>query len=339
MAVQTTNYPQVRTVTQFVRALLADEPIAPGIALNPVSVAAAANSVTATFASPPGYVPNDMLLLSGWSPNAHNGVFQVAGINGAQVSWQNNAIPGPATQIGFVQGYGTGMKYTDPVLMPLLNSAYRALQRALRATGSTEFRQNQAFLSVPGLNGTDPTTYVELGFAGLSIVSDANPAPAFLENPNALLPSDVLIPRKLWEAPTGSGDAMVEMTDMTNNGGLPSRAQGMTLGMWEWADDAIALMGSLQNTDIRIEYDRSLPPVSAGADQLMVLNSEDYHAYATASLASGSRGGREGQTWQQMAEDAKDKLIGAVVRQQQFVSRRPRPFSSRRGYSNSGRVM
>lgn len=340
MAVQTTNFPAVRTVTQLVRSLLADEPLAPGYPFQPLSVVAAAGIVTATFATPPGFIPNDELLIAGFSVGAHNGSFPAGMVSGNQVLWQNSAAPnGSAGTLGTVQGYGTGNRYTDPLLMPMVNSAYRAIQRALRGIGSTEFRTGQAFVTIPGLNAADPTTTVLLGYGGLTINSDATPSPAFITTPVSVLPSDCLMPRKLMEAPTGSGDIFIEVVDLTETGGLPSRAQGWTLGSWEWIGDQIALIGALQSNDLRIEYDRSLPPVATGADQLMVLNSEDYHAYSVCALLSPGRGGKNGQTYQQMAEDAKEKLIGSYVRPQQFKSRRSRPFSSRRGYPNPGRVL
>ena len=340
MAVQTTNFPAVRTVTQLVRAMLGDDAVAPGYPFNPVSVVAAGGVVTATFAIPPGFISNDQLLIAGFAPGAHDGTFPCGQLSGNQISWQNNAAPnGAAGTIGTVQGYGTGKKYTDPVLMAFVNSAYRALQRALRGIGSTEFRQNQAFLTVPGLSAGDPSTTVEIGYGGMTIESDANPAPGFVTVPAFVLPSDLLTPRKLMEAPTGSGDRFVEMADLTNEGGLPSRAQGMALGCWEWAGDAIALIGALQSVDLRMEYDRSLPPVATGADQLMVLNSEDYHANAVCALLEPGRGGKNTATYMQQADEAKEKLIGAAVRPQQFKSFRSRGFSSRRGYANPGRVL
>lgn len=340
MPVQTTNYPQVRTVTQLVRALLGDEAVAPGYPFNPVSVEAAAGIATATFATPPGLMASDQLLIAGFAPGGHNGTFSCGNASGNQISWQNASAPnGSPGTLGTVQGYGTGKRYTDPVLMPFVNSAYRAIQRALRATGSTEFRVGQAFVTVPGLTAGDPTTTVEVGFGGITVESDANPAPGFLVTPDDVLPADLLVPRKLWEAPTGSGDGFVEMIDRTQGGGLPSRAQGMNLSIWEWAGDAIALLGALQSIDLRIEYDRGLPAVATGADQLMVLNSEDYHAYAVCEIVSPGRGGKNGPFYAQKAEDGKEKLIAAVTRQQQFVSRRGRPYSSRRGWSNGGRII
>ena len=128
------------------------------------------------------------------------------------------------------------------------------------------------------------------------------------------------------------------MIDLTNTGGLMSVPQGQCLQMFEWIGDSIALLGATQAVDIRIEYDRAMPQVSDGLAQLLVLNSEDYHAFAVASLVEPGRGGKNAELYDQAAEDAKEKLVNAVTRGQQFQSRRPRAFSSRRGYANRGRV-
>lgn len=334
MAVQTSNFPIVRTVTQLVRNLLADEPIAPGFPFQPVSVVALGGIVTATFATPPGYIPGDTILAANFTPSDFNGSFVLSASSGTQITWQNNSATNGAATGGTVQGYGTGKKYTDPMLMAYVNSAYRALQRALKATGSTEFKEGQAFVTIPGLTFADPSAQVFLNFEGLSIDSDADPAPEFdISTPIGQLPNDLLSPIELWERRTGSSDDFIPMIDLTNTGGLPSRPQGIVLSCFEWIGDALTFIGATQDNDIKIRYNKGLPPVSDGASQLFVLNSEDYHAFSVASMATKSRGGRNTQEWDAAAEDAKEKLVNAVTRGQQFQSRRSRAFSTRRGFT------
>lgn len=335
MSVQTSNFPTVRTVTDLVRNLLADEPIAPGFPFLPLTVNAAGGLCTATFGTNPGLIENDQILIA--NIPTHNGTFVLSSGAGTQITWQNSAAAnGPATLAAnsTIQGYGTGKKYTDTLLMPFVNSAYRALQRGLKATGSTEFKTGQAFVTIPGLSFLEPSTQVYLDFTGLTINSDANPAPTFLDaNPDGQLPADCLLPRKLWERQTGAAYDFCPMIDLTNTGGLPSRPQGFVLSCWEWIGDHLAFIGAQQDNDIKIEYDRSLPAVSDGSAQLLVLNSEDYHAYAVASMASKSRGGKNTQEWDSAADESKEKLINAYTRTQQFTARRSRGFSSRRGVS------
>lgn len=340
MGVPTTAQPTVRTITQLVRALLADEQIGLGVVYDSrtiLSINAATGIVVATFALPHGYVMGDNIVVAGMS--AGNGTFSATASTTLTVTWQNNAQPdGAVTTIGTIQGYGTGKKYTDAVLMPHVNSAYRGLQRALKATGATEFKVDESFLTIPALSGMDASAQVQVSYTGMVIKSDSQNPPTFVVPPTGALPQDMLVPLKIWERQTGSADQFVPMSDMTSTGGLPSISQGMRLGVWEWIGDSIALVGSQQTNDLRIRYERVYPALSDGSSQVLVLNSEDYHAFTVAAMVAKSRGGQQVQEWDAAADECKEKLIAAYTRQQQGVGRRSRAFSSRRGFSNSGRI-
>lgn len=344
MAVPATGFPQARTITQLVRTLLGDDAVGPGFPFSPLSLVTSVASgqpvCTATFQQPPGLIPGDQLFIAGFSPttlNSGNTVLSVQSINGNTVSWVNTAASaGTASIIGTIQGYGTGNKYSDYVIMPFLNSAYRGLQRALRATGSTEFKYGNAWITVPGISATDPTTQVQVDFTGISITSESDNPPTFIVKPVDTLPDDLLIPLRLFEMKSQSGDTPAEIVNLTEEGGLVARPQGLFLNQWEWADDAINFIGATQTQDVKIRYQRLLPALSDGTSQILVLNSEDYHAYATAAAIAKSRGGKNTVEWDTVAEDCKDKLVSAFVRPQQSQSRRMRRFSSRRGWPNQG---
>src|SRR5580704_17351761 len=77
-----------------------------------------------------------------------------------------------------------GNLFTDSVLLPYANAAYRKVQRALANIQSGSFLADNAMLIVPAVAGTDPSLQVS--------VTDAT-AP-----PNQL-PIDLLVPLKLWE--------------------------------------------------------------------------------------------------------------------------------------------
>ncbi len=112
-----------------------------------------------------------------------------------------------------------GNLFTDAVLLPYANSAYRKLQRALGNAGGGGFIQDDALLVVTAV--TQPDTSLQVS------ISDAT-AP-----PNQL-PTDLLVPLKIWERRNGSTDDFLEMVDLTRHGGLPSRVQDITLSVWEW---------------------------------------------------------------------------------------------------------
>src|SRR5439155_13430233 len=93
-----------------------------------------------------------------------------------------------------------GNLFTDAVLLPYANSAYRKVQRAIGNIGGGGFIQDDALLIVPGVAQVDTSLQIA--------ITDAT-AP-----PNQL-PTDLLVPMKLWERASGSSDDFVEMVDLS----------------------------------------------------------------------------------------------------------------------------
>ncbi|HKT47193.1 MAG TPA: hypothetical protein VJP87_06675 [Candidatus Acidoferrales bacterium] len=211
-----------------------------------------------------------------------------------------------------------GNLFTDAVLLPYLNSAYRKLQRAIGNGGGGGFIQDDALLVVPAVAQVDTSLQVS--------ITDAT-AP-----PNQL-PTDLLLPLKLWERPNGSSDDFLEMVDLTRHGGLPSRAQDVTLSVWEWRADGLYFLGATQDTQIRLRYAKAYPDLTDATSPVLVRNSQEALAYATAALAGWARGSPLAEKWDDAAADAIEDLVVAAVRREQQSSHRRRPFSSRSGYT------
>ena len=211
-----------------------------------------------------------------------------------------------------------GNLFTDAVLLPYLNSAYRKVQRALGNTGGGGFIQDDVLLVVAGVSAADASLQV--------CVSDAT-AP-----PNQL-PTDLLVPMKLWERPNGSTDDFVEMVDLTRHGGLPSRVQDTTLSVWEWRADGLWFVGATQDTQIRMRYLKAYPDLADATSPVLVRNAQEALAYATAGLAGWARGSPLAEKWDDAAEDAIEDLVSAAVKREQQSARRRRPYSARSGYT------
>jgi hypothetical protein len=215
-----------------------------------------------------------------------------------------------------------GNLFTDAVLLPYANSAYRKVQRALGNTGAGGFLSDDVLLVVAAIPAPDASLQTSL--------TDAT-AP-----PNQL-PTDLLVPLKLWERPFNSGtggssDDFVEMVDLTRHGGLPSRVQDTTLSVWEWRADGIWFLGATQDTQIRLRYLKAYPDLTDSTSPVLVRNSQEAVAYATAALAGWARGSPLAAKWDDAASDAIEDLVAQAVRREQQTSRRRRPFSSRCGY-------
>jgi hypothetical protein len=210
-----------------------------------------------------------------------------------------------------------GNLFTDAVLLPYLNSAYRKVQRNLANVGAGGFIQDDALLVVTAVSVPDTSAQV-------SIADSTAP-------PNQL-PSDLLVPMKVWERANGSSDDFSELVDLTRHGGLPSRVQDTSLSVWEWRGDGIWFVGATQDTQIRIRYLKTYPDLSDASSPVLVRNAQEALAYATAGLAGWARGSPLAEKWDQAAEDAVEDLVVAAVRREQQSCRRRRPYSWRSGY-------
>ncbi|MGB2672454.1 MAG: hypothetical protein WAO11_17205 [Candidatus Acidiferrum sp.] len=211
-----------------------------------------------------------------------------------------------------------GNLFTDTVLLPYANSAYRKVQRALGNAGGGGFIQDDVLLVVTAVTEIDTSLQVS--------ITDAT-AP-----PNQL-PTDLLVPLKIWERPNGSTDDFLEMVDVSQHGGLPSRVQDVTLSIWEWRADGIYFVGATQDTQIRLRYSKAYPDFTDSTSPVLIRNSQEAIAYATAALAGWARGSPLAEKWDDAAADAIEDLVSAAVRREQQSSRRRRPFSSRNGYT------
>jgi hypothetical protein len=210
-----------------------------------------------------------------------------------------------------------GNLFTDTLLLPYLCSAYRKVQRAIANAGGGGFIQDDALLVVTAVAEQDPSLQVS--------ISDAT-AP-----PNQL-PTDLLVPLKLWERANLSSDDFAEMVDLTRHGGLPSRVQDITLSVWEWRADGLWFLGATQDTQIRLRYVKAYPDFTDATSPVLVRNAQEALAYATAALAGWSRGSPLAEKWDDAAMDAIEDLVVAAVRREQQTARRRRPFGSRSGW-------
>jgi hypothetical protein len=211
-----------------------------------------------------------------------------------------------------------GNLFTDGVLLPYVNAAYRKTQRALANIGSGNFIVDNVTLVVPAIAAPDASLQVA--------VTDAT-AP-----PNQL-PTDLLRPVRLWERASGSSDDFREMVDLTGHGGLPSRPQGSTLGVWEWRADGLYFLGATQDTQVRIRYHKAFPDLADITSNVLIRGAQEAMAFCAAAMAAMSRGSPLAEKWDTAATDALEDLICAAARREQQTVRRRRPYSWRRGFA------
>jgi hypothetical protein len=160
-----------------------------------------------------------------------------------------------------------GVVLTDTLLMPLLNSAHRALQRELAENGVSVLEEQQDIES--DLNGSTETTNTEI-----SSVSSPQ------------LPTDCLIPRMLWVCATANTtDVFVPMQQFTSGGSMLNLQPSTYLRLWEWWEDTINLIGATQSITVRARYEKILPQLTRGTDPVQIRSATDALGNATATLA------------------------------------------------------
>jgi hypothetical protein len=198
-----------------------------------------------------------------------------------------------------------GSVFNDATLMPLLNSAYRALQRELAESGVSVL-VSQVDLDLPLSNGLTSTE-----------LSDTS---------TPQLPTDLMVPHQLWEQQSGSCNLFVSMEKIV--GGLPNLQPGSFLRMWEWREDTIQLLGATSEVTARLRYEKVLPQLVLGTDPILIRAASDALAYATAAVAARARGARAlAADMQTTAMEATEKLIERYIRPEQFKGRRRKPYS------------
>ncbi len=206
-----------------------------------------------------------------------------------------------------------GAVFTDTVLMPFLNSAYRGLQRELAECGvSVVAEQQDLELDADPTSGITPTE--------ISNVSSPQ------------LPTDCLAPHMLWERATANTtDVFVPMEKFTSGGGMLNLQPSTYLRLWEWREDKINLIGATQSITVRIRYEKVLPLLTLGTDPVQIRSATDPLAFATAALAARSRGARAlAQDLLGTAQMATENLIERYVRPEQLKGRRRMPYSYHR---------
>ena len=202
--------------------------------------------------------------------------------------------------------------FTDTLLMPFLNSAYRGLQRELAENGVSVLAEQQDLpLAADPVTGVTPTE-----------ISDTS---------SPQLPTDCLAPHMLWERATANtGDVFVPMEKFTSGGSMLNLQPSTYLRLWEWREDKVNLIGATQSITVRIRYEKVLPLLTLGTDPIQIRSATDPLAFATAALAARSRGARAlAQDLLGAAQMATENLIERYVRPEQTRGRRRMPYGHR----------
>ncbi len=208
----------------------------------------------------------------------------------------------------------SGAVFTDTLLMPLLNSAYRGLQRELAENGVSVLMEQQDI---------ELDLNISTGVTNTEISDVSSPQ----------LPTDCLMPHVLWErATSNTSDVFVPMEKFTSGGSMLNLQPSTYMRLWEWREDKINLIGATQSITVRVRYEKVLATLVLGTDPVQIRSATDALGYATAALAARSRGARAlAVDLLGAAQTAIENLINRYIRPEQTTGRRRKPYGYRRG--------
>jgi len=202
-----------------------------------------------------------------------------------------------------------GDVYTDSVLFPFVNSAYRDLQRRMVENGvSVMLRETD--LTVP---------------AGTTVLTDLSTPP---------LPLGFIVPHSLREKPDNSSEKFQQMQKHVS--GLPDMDQDVNMNVWEWRDNAIQFVGATRDIVVKLRYEVQLDDLTqAGPTTNIVLirGAEEALALRIAAMAVRSRGVRtESIDFQVEYMGEVARIVRRNRKPEQRKSRRRRPYGFRNYY-------
>ena len=214
---------------------------------------------------------------------------------------------------------------TAPFTLPFLNMAIQTVSKSLANNGlSTTIIDNVILSSLTPVTDVAPDVQVYVSPNGYFNGTTMSPTPR--------LPSNMIVPLRVWERVTGSGQLFVPVRPAHD--GLPSRNQGTYMFQYEWRGDYLWFVGATSPIDIRLRFKGSLPIIAndANLEETFIqirggsraIAYEVVAAYAEARQSALTPG--QSQAARARAEFHTNELINEFVKMQQREGFRPRGF-------------
>lgn len=216
---------------------------------------------------------------------------------------------------------------TAPFSFDLLNAGYERVQFELAKYGVELSTTDVWLIALPTMPTVDPEARLIVDDTGTNIIYPNGVGNVFSNTPQ--LPTDLIVPLKLWERQNGTTNSTGAPMQQPN-GGLRSIPQETYLKEWEWKNDGIRFRGATQIQDVKILYEKHLSKLAAPTDPVPIRGVVNAAAYYAASIFADSRGGT-------IAASATGKAAEEIFLLQQVNSRRrQRKQVRRQPYSGRG---
>lgn len=199
-----------------------------------------------------------------------------------------------------------GDVFTNEVLLPHLQSAWRTLQSSMQSNGIPTVRKQSATLTIP---------------AGNLVISSSSIPP---------YPSDFIEPIELWERKVGG--QVQDWTKMFESDWSPFVEQTESLRIWAWVDQEIQFPGATEDREVQIRYLAKLAEITSENTNIPVIFCEEYLGTKTAALAAEFIGANRTRSdrLESMAEIELRMFINKAVKGMQAIKTRRIPYGNRR---------
>jgi hypothetical protein len=195
--------------------------------------------------------------------------------------------------------------YTDVAMIPLVDKAYRELQKAYADNGVQLLDEVSAVVDVP-------VSTVTL-------------------DPQVSFGADFILPVWLRERPDGSTDEN-DWVDMVERAWEPMEQMQTTLDVWAWREQAIKFRGATTIREIKVRYKKALTKLTAAANTIAIEGAQEFLSARSAAIAAAVIGENmsRAEVLQEDANAAKETLLSIHAKKRQNIPirrkryRRPR---------------
>lgn len=254
---------------------------------------------TITTQAPHGLVPLDIVFIQSVADVSFNGTYQVDSVpTSTTFTYIQDGLSDASSGMGYLDQIAQGDVYTDTVLMPMMNAAYRNVQRKLLEDGSPTATDTYEWFGVP---------------VDTKSITDAT---------DPQLPSNFLAPRLLYERMQG-GPKYQEMQPVDE---IPDRPEQPLNRVFSWRTEGLYLPGATSVLDIKLRYYRSLYDLAAPDSYILIRGGSDAVSYYTASLAANSRSDPRAGQFESKGDEAMEQLLDLQAHSGQYMPRRRQPY-------------
>lgn len=211
---------------------------------------------------------------------------------------------------------------TQPYVPEILNAAFEVLQDDMTLDGIETMSEEIILTAIPTVATPDPAVQVTISYTGTNNGTTNSALPA--------LPADMLGPLRMWERPTGTTGQYVPMIQRLD--GLPSLTQSNFFRWWQWIGDAIVLIGSVQQNDIKVRYNKILSALvlTPQPSQVPILRCKNALAWKVVEIFASGRGPEGVAYAQSQYEREYARLTGRTTKRRQRAVARRIPWGGRR---------